>query len=82
MNHDAEVSALATLKRFLIDSEIPVRELAELAFANWMTAGSFCADKRERSESAILADLILKRARKIVECWTAASECAPSSQWR
>ena len=67
MNHDAEVRALATLKRFLIDLEIPVRELAELAFANWIAARSFCADERERSEWALLADLILKRARKIVE---------------
>ena len=50
MNHDAEVRALATLKRFLIDSEIPVRELAELSFANWIAARSFCADERERSE--------------------------------
>ena len=73
MNHDAEVSALATLKRFLIDSEIPVRELAELAFANWIAARSFCADERERSEWALLADLILKRGRKIVESWTAAT---------
>jgi hypothetical protein len=64
MNHDAEVRALATFKRFLIDSEIPVRELAELAFANWIAARSFCADERERSEWALLADLILKRATK------------------
>jgi hypothetical protein len=41
MNHDAEVRALATLKRFLLDSEIPVRELAELAFANCIAARSF-----------------------------------------
>ena len=82
MNHDAEVRALATLKRFLIDSEIPVRELAELAFANWIAARSFCADERERREWALLADLILKRARKIVESWTAASERAASAQLR
>jgi len=50
MDHDAEVRALATLERFLIDSEIPVRELAELSFANWIAARSFCADERERSE--------------------------------
>ena len=82
MNHDAEVRALANLKRFLIDSEIPVRELAELAFANWIAARSFCADERERSEWALLADLILKRARKIAESWIAASERAASSQLR
>jgi len=76
MNHDAEVRALATLKGFLVDSEIPVRELAELAFANWIAARSVCADERERSEWALLADLILRRARKIVESWTAASERA------
>ena len=73
MNHDAEVRALATLKGFLVDSEIPVRELAELAFANWIAARSVCADERERSEWALLADLILRRARKIVESWTAAA---------
>jgi hypothetical protein len=83
MNHDAEIRALATLKRFLVDSEIPVRELAELAFANWIAARSFCADERERSEWALLADLILKHTRKIVESWTAASErVAASSQLR
>jgi hypothetical protein len=53
-----------------------------LAFANWIAARSFCADERERSEWALLADLILKRARKIVESWTAASERAASSQLR
>jgi Recombinase len=74
--NDAEVRALATLKGFLVDSEIPVRELAELAFANWIAARSVCADERERSEWALLADLILRRARKIVESWTAASERA------
>ena len=67
---------------FWSNSEIPVRELAELAFANWIAARSFCADERERSEWALLADLILKRARKIVESWTAASERAASSQLR
>ena len=82
MDHDAEVRALANLKRFLIDSEIPVRELAELSFANWIAARRFCADERERSEWALLADLILKRARKIAESWTAASERAASSQLR
>ena len=82
MNHDAEVRALATLKGFLVDSEIPVRELAELAFANWIAARSSYADERERSEWALLADLILKRARKIAESWTAASERAASSQLR
>ena len=82
MNHDAEVRALATLKRFLIDSETPVRELAELAFANWIAARSFCADERERSEWALFADQILKLARKIVESWTTASERAASSQLR
>ena len=64
MNHDAEVRALATLKRFLIDLEIPVRELAELAFANWIAARSFCADERDRSEWALIADLILKTCEK------------------
>jgi hypothetical protein len=82
MKHDAEVRALAPLKRFLIDSETPVRELAELAFANWIAARSFCADERERSEWALFADQILKLARKIVESWTTASERAASSQLR
>jgi hypothetical protein len=75
MNHDAEVRALATLKGFLVDSEIPVRELAELAFANWIAARSVCADERERIEWALLADLILRRARKIVES-RARNHCA------
>jgi hypothetical protein len=68
-----------TLNWFLIDLEIPVREMAELAIANWMAAQSFGADQNDRRDLAILADQLLERARKTQECRTIASRCAASA---
>jgi hypothetical protein len=80
MNRNVDDSARADLNRFLIDSEIPVRELAELATANWTAVRSFCSGEREHKELVILADLLLERARKIVECWIIASGRAALAQ--
>jgi hypothetical protein len=76
MNRDVDDSAQATLGRFLIESEIPVRELAELAIANWMAARNLCSDERGRKDLIVLAELLLECGRKIVECWTTVSRRA------
>jgi hypothetical protein len=65
-----------TLNWFLIDLEIPVREMAELAIANWMATQRFGADQTDRGDLAILADQLLEHARKTQECWSIASRCA------
>ena len=73
MNRNVDNSARAALSKFLIDSEIPVRQLAELAIANATCVSTFCSGEREQEELVILADLLLECARKIVECWIIAS---------
>jgi hypothetical protein len=73
MNRSGDNSARAAPSRFLIDSEIPVRQLAELAIANSTSVRTFCSDGRDHKELVILADLLLECARKIVECWIIAS---------
>jgi hypothetical protein len=78
MNRNVDNSA-RDLSQFLIDSEVPVRELAELAIANWAAVRRFCSGEHERKELVILADLLLERARKIVECWIIASGRAASA---
>ena len=71
MNRNVDNSARAALSKFLINSEIPVRQLAELAIANATSVRSFCSG--EHKELVIIADLLLECARKIVECWIIAS---------
>jgi hypothetical protein len=73
MNRKVDNSAHAALSRFLIDSEIPVRQLAELATANATSVRTFYSGEREHRELIIVADLLLECARKIVECWIIAS---------
>jgi hypothetical protein len=73
MNRKVDNSARAALSRFLIDSEIPVRQLAELAIANATSVRTFYSGQREHKELVIVADLLLECARKIVECWIIAS---------
>jgi hypothetical protein len=68
-----------TLNWFLIDLEIPVREMVELATANWMAAQSFGADQNDRGDLAILSDQLLEHARRTQECWTIANRCAASA---
>lgn len=68
-----------TLNWFLIELEIPVREMVELATANWMAAQTFGADHNDRGDLAILADQLLEHARKTQECWGLASRCAASA---
>jgi hypothetical protein len=68
-----------TLNWFLIDQEIPVREMVELATANWMAAQSFGAGEYGGRDLAILADQLLEQARKTQEYWTLASRCAASA---
>jgi len=72
MNSDKE----PTLNWFLIDQEIPVREMVELATANWMAALSSGANQNHRDDLAILAHQILEHAIETQECWTIASRCA------
>ena len=72
MNRNVD-SARAALNRFLVDSEIPVRQLAELAIANATSVRIFCSGERDHKELVVLADLLLDCARKIVECWIIAS---------
>jgi hypothetical protein len=67
-----------TLNWFLIDQEVPVSELVELATAKWLAAQSFGSDQKYRRDLAILADQLLEHARKTHECWTLASRCAAS----
>jgi hypothetical protein len=50
------------LNWFLIDQEIPVREMVDLATANWMAALSSGADQNDRNDLAILAYQILEHA--------------------
>jgi hypothetical protein len=64
------------LNWFLIDLEIPVREMVELAIANWMATQRFGADQTDRGDLPILADQLLEQARKTQECWSIASRCA------
>ncbi len=45
----------ASFNSFLVDSEIVVREMVELAVANWMSSQNPGADEYERSELEILA---------------------------
>jgi hypothetical protein len=52
------------LNWFLIDREIPVSELVELAMAKWLAAQSFGSDQNYRRDLAILADQLLEDARK------------------
>ena len=73
MNRKVDNSAHAALSRFLIDSEIPVRQLAELAIANATSVRTLRSGEREHTELLVLADLLLECARKIVECWIVAS---------
>jgi hypothetical protein len=73
MNRNVDNSARAALSRFLIDTESPVRQLAELAIANATSVRTLCSGERENKEFLILADLLLECARKIVECWIVAS---------
>jgi hypothetical protein len=58
------------LNWFLIDLEIPVSEMVELATANWMAAQRFGAGQTDRGDLAILADQLLEHPRKTQECWT------------
>jgi hypothetical protein len=80
MNCNLNNSACAALSRFLIDSEIPVRKLAELAIANRTLVTNCCLSEREHAELVIFADLILECARKLVECWMIASGRAALAQ--
>ena len=68
----------APFNSFLVDSEIVVREMVELAVANWMSSQNHGGDDYERSELEILAGQLLEETRKLQECWTTASRCAAS----
>jgi hypothetical protein len=61
MNRKVDNSAHAALSRFLIDSEIPVRQLAELATANATSVRTFYSGEREHKELVIVADLLLEQ---------------------
>jgi len=63
---------------FVVNQEVPVREMVELATANWLAAQSFGAQS-DRGDLAILTDILLEDARKARECWSIASRCAVSS---
>ncbi len=75
MNDSDEKNAPApSINWFLVDQEIPVREMFQLALANWIAAKSFGA--HGRSELGILTDQLLEDAREMQEYWTIASRCA------
>ena len=61
---DAEIRALATLKRFLVNSRNTRPRVGRVGVCELDRARSLCADERERGEWALLADLILKRREK------------------
>jgi hypothetical protein len=56
--------------QFLVDLEIPLREMADLAMAKWMAAHS---PGSNNSELANLTDQFLERATRTEVCWTIAS---------
>ena len=62
--------------RFLIELEIPLREMVELAMANWLASRRFGADCPECKELTDLTDQLLEQATRMEVCWTIASMCA------
>jgi hypothetical protein len=77
MNHN-EGRNVTSFNSFLVDSEIVVREMVELAVANWMSSQDRGADDYELSELAVLTRQLLEDTRKLEECWTTASRFAAS----
>ena len=62
--------------RFLIDLEIPLREMVELAQTNWTAALLCAADNPRRRDLINLTDQLLEDATKMEVCWTIAGLCA------
>jgi hypothetical protein len=65
--------------QFLMDLEIPLREMADLAMAKWMAARRPGADN---PELANLTDQFLEHATRTEVCWTIASLCAQGTRQR
>ena len=61
---------------FLIGLEIPLREMVELAQANWTAALLSAADNPRRRDLITLTDQLLEDATKMEVCWTIAGLCA------
>jgi hypothetical protein len=61
---------------FLIGLEIPLREIVELAEANWTTALLSAANNPQRKDLIDLTDQLLEDATKMEVCWTLAGLCA------
>jgi len=62
---------------FLIGLENPLREMVELAQANWTSALLSPADNPRRKDLIGLTDQLLEDATKMKVCWTIAGLCAP-----
>jgi len=61
---------------WLIGLEIPLREMVELAQANWTSALLSPADNPRRRDLIGLTDQLLEDATKMEVCWTIAGLCA------
>jgi hypothetical protein len=61
---------------FLIGLEVPLREMAELAQANWTAALLSAADNPRRRDLIALTDQLLEDATRMEVCWTMADLCA------
>jgi hypothetical protein len=59
--------------RFLIDLEIPLREMVDLAMAKWIAAHRPGADNPELAD---LTDQLLEQAIRREVCWTIAGMSA------
>ncbi len=68
----------ASLNWLPVDTEIVVREMVELAVANWISSQTPSANGYEPSELEILAGRLLQDTRRLEKCWTTASKCAAS----
>jgi len=74
IDNDEENARAPSINWFLVDQEIPVREMFQLALDNWIAAQSFGA--YGRLELTILSHQLLEDAREMQEYWTIASRCA------
>ena len=61
---------------YLIGLEISLREMVELAQANWTSARLSAADNPRHKDLISLTDQLLEDATKMKVCWTIAGLCA------